>query len=86
MTSNDLNTDLVLNTLTDDILKELESVGQLQPNQLWLTPDTSSDNELLTLVASLQYTVNNLSEDTETILTRLNMIWCNGHFINKKHI
>lgn len=69
MTHNDLEIDLVFNNLTDDILKELESLGQLPPNQYWLTPDASSDNTITDAIAELNTIVNGLTVSLNNIKT-----------------
>lgn len=69
MQHTDLEIDLVFNNLTDDILKELEALGQLPPNQYWLTPDASSDNTITDAIAELNTIVNGLTVSLNTIKT-----------------
>jgi hypothetical protein len=71
MTHNDLEIDLVFNNLTDDILKELESLGQLPPNQYWLTPDASSDNTITDNISELNNLLNQLTADHNATKTDL---------------
>ena len=79
MQHTDLEIDLVFNNLTDDILKELEALGQLPPNQYWLTPDASSDNtitdnisELNTLIKELTVAHNATKTDLAALTSNYN--------------
>lgn len=64
MIHSDTNINLILNSLTEDNLKELESSNSLQPNQLWLTPDVSTKEDV-------QNTLNNLLTKTSSIETTI---------------
>lgn len=67
MISTDTKLDLVINSMSEDTLKTLEAAGSLPPNQLWGTPDVSTEGDV-------QNTLNELiskTTDHDAVLTAL---------------
>lgn len=71
MISTDTKLDLVINSMSEDILKALEAAGTLPPNQWWVTPDVSTKGDVQNTLNDLITKTTNHDQLISSITTAL---------------